>query len=60
MPPCWKNPGWHIATYVIFWCSAFVNPIIYIVCNRFVPPLAGTGIFRIPRRLAAIVVPNVE
>ena len=34
MPPCWENPGWHVATYVVFWCSVFVNPIIYVACNR--------------------------
>ena len=24
----------HIAGYVIFWCSAFINPIIYTICNQ--------------------------
>ncbi len=35
MPPCWQHPGWHVATYVIFWCSAWVNPVIYVICNRY-------------------------
>ncbi len=25
---------WHIATAVVFWCSAFINPVVYVVCNR--------------------------
>eukprot|EP00094_Tigriopus_californicus_P002825 TCALIF_02724-PA protein Name:"Similar to Tre1 Protein trapped in endoderm-1 (Drosophila melanogaster)" AED:0.18 eAED:0.19 QI:0/0.12/0/0.77/1/1/9/0/1136 len=34
MPPCYKNPGWHVMGYVMFWCSAIVNPIVYIFANR--------------------------
>lgn len=34
MPPCWENPGWHVFGYVMFWCSAIINPIVYILANR--------------------------
>ena len=27
-------PELHIAGYVIFWCSAFINPVIYIISNK--------------------------
>ena len=34
MPPNRNYPEIHIAGYIIFWCSAFINPIIYTVCNQ--------------------------
>ena len=34
MPPNRNYAEMHIAGYVIFWCSAFINPIIYTVCNQ--------------------------
>ena len=34
MPPCYKNPELHVAGYIIFWCSAFINPVIYTLSNR--------------------------
>ena len=34
MPPNRNYAELHIAGYVIFWCSAFINPIIYTVCNQ--------------------------
>ena len=34
MPPCRGYPGLHVAGYVIFWCSGFINPLIYIFSNR--------------------------
>lgn len=34
MPPCSKNPGWHVFGYVMFWFSTIVNPIVYVVANR--------------------------
>jgi hypothetical protein len=34
MPPCRGYPGLHVASYVIFWTSGFVNPVIYIFSNR--------------------------
>ena len=34
MPPNRNYPEVHIAGYIIFWCSAFINPIIYTVCNQ--------------------------
>ncbi len=34
MPPNRDLPALHIAGYIIFWCSAFINPIIYFVSNE--------------------------
>ena len=34
MPPNRNYAELHVAGYVIFWCSAFINPIIYTVCNQ--------------------------
>lgn len=34
MPPS-KNAGLHVAGYIIFWCSAFINPLIYIASNKY-------------------------
>eukprot|EP00095_Tigriopus_kingsejongensis_P001766 maker-scaffold339_size202159-snap-gene-0.9 protein:Tk01766 transcript:maker-scaffold339_size202159-snap-gene-0.9-mRNA-1 annotation:"hypothetical protein SINV_09496" len=34
MPPCYKNPGWHVFGYIVFWCSAIINPVVYILANR--------------------------
>ena len=28
------NPELHVAGYIIFWCSAFINPVIYIASNK--------------------------
>jgi hypothetical protein len=28
MPPCRGYPSLHVASYVIFWCSGFVNPLV--------------------------------
>ncbi len=35
MPPHTDMPGLHVAGYIIFWCSGFVNPVIYIVSNKY-------------------------
>ena len=35
MPPNKDHPGLHVAGYIIFWCSGFINPIIYIVSNKY-------------------------
>lgn len=34
MPPNKDHPGLHVAGYIVFWCSGFINPVIYIVSNR--------------------------
>lgn len=34
MPPCRNHPQLHVAGYIIFWCSGFVNPFIYVLSNR--------------------------
>ena len=35
MPPNRNLPGLHIAGYIIFWCSGFINPVIYIISNKY-------------------------
>ena len=35
MPPNRNNPQLHVVGYIIFWCSGFINPIIYIVSNKY-------------------------
>ena len=35
MPPKRNYPGLHVGTYIIFWCSGFINPIIYIMTNKY-------------------------
>ena len=34
MPPNRNHPEVHVAGYILFWCSAFINPIIYTACNQ--------------------------
>jgi hypothetical protein len=34
MPPCYNLPGLHVAASILFWCSAFVNPLIYTCTNK--------------------------
>lgn len=34
MPPCNSYPKLHVAAYIIFWTSGFVNPLIYMLSNR--------------------------
>ena len=34
-PPNRNVPWLHILGYIIFWCSGFINPIIYIVSNKY-------------------------
>ena len=50
MPPNKEHPGLHVAGYIIFWCSGFINPIIYIVSNKYyrkamIDSLCGTQEF---------------
>ncbi len=35
MPPCYNLPGVHVAASILFWCSAFVNPLIYTCTNKY-------------------------
>ncbi len=35
MPPNNDLPGLHVAGYIIYWCSGFVNPVIYVVSNKY-------------------------
>ena len=35
MPPEREYPGLHVAGYIIFWCSGFSNPVIYIISNKY-------------------------
>ena len=46
MPPCDDYPDAHVAGYIIFWCSGFLNPVIYVMSNSqfrsaFIRTLSG-------------------
>jgi hypothetical protein len=68
MPPNRDYPGLHVAGYIIFWCSGFINPIIYTAsnkyyrrslleslgcCQNFEPLTTTTGVSTNPRRWSA-------
>jgi hypothetical protein len=36
IPPNNQYPALHVVGYMLFWCSAFVNPLIYVFSNRYV------------------------
>jgi hypothetical protein len=35
MPPNNQYPALHVVGYMLFWCSGFVNPLIYVFFNTF-------------------------
>ena len=34
MPPSGKMPWLHVIGYILNWCSAFINPFIYVFTNE--------------------------
>ena len=58
MPPNKEHPGLHVAGYIIFWCSGFINPIIYIVSNKYYRYLEITKFAKITKFTEITKLPN--